>query len=627
MCGIFGMFNLKEGGEFTADDLVRCTRMMIHRGPDDEGYYVNSNILLGHRRLSIIDLSGGRQPIFNEDRSMAIVYNGEIYNYRFLRSDLQRMGHTFRTMSDTEVILHAYEEYGTDCLRRLQGIFALAIYDIRNGTLFLARDHVGVKPLYYYRGKEGGCFSSEIKPILDLIKGSSEIDLKMVDFYMSLGYTPHPYTFFRNIRKIPPGSYATIRRDSMEIHSYWDLDGVQSNDRYPFSKAVNDLRETLRETIDSQLVSDVPVGVFLSGGLDSSTVVAWMHKLNVPEIKTFSVGYPASRDVSELEFARVVSKRFQTRHFEFNLEFDEFFQSVDTLLQFAEEPIVESAAIALYHLAKLAKTEATVLLSGEGADEIFAGYPIYRRMKHLEQLSYIFQFVPRCLINWASTYFPLTEKQKKYIDWISSPMTRRYKTVSSDVTPTIRRGMYTDDFHAYANDGLEDFFKYPPSNGGNEISILSQMLRLDTKYWLPDDLLLKADKMTMAASVELRVPFLDPRLVEFAASIPDRYKLRGREGKYILKKAMEGILPKTIIYRRKQGFPVPIREWFQGSLFERTREILLSNKFLSRGIFRKKYIEYLLGSHRSGEEDHSRRIFSLLTLELWMRRYADSQAG
>jgi len=622
MCGIFGAVWSGDEIGVSRECLVKCTRLMSHRGPDDEGFHMGPGVALGHRRLSIIDISGGHQPIYNENGNLCIVFNGEIYNYQSLRADLVLAGHVFRTSSDTEVILHAYEEYGPECLLKFRGIFSIAIHDAKTGELFLARDHLGVKPLYYKELGRGVVFSSEVKPILAALPGRAEYDPTMVDFFLSLGYTPNPKTLFRHIYKIPPGTYALVRGGKMEIRSYWSIESLPSVGVESFKESLDKLKLMLCETIKMQMVSEVPVGVFLSGGLDSSAVVALMRQLDVGEIKTFSVGYKDFQDVSELEYARKVARHFGTKHFEFYLEFGEFIQSIETLLEFSEEPLVESAAIALYHLARLAKNEATVLLSGEGADEIFAGYPIYKRMSTLERIYRVAALVPEDLLSKLRKRLPLTEKQAKYFDWISVPLHGRYKTVPNDVTDSIRTEMYTPEFREYAGSRVEEFFRKDIEKGPDG-TLLARMLRLDMKYWLPDDILLKADKMTMAASIELRVPFLDARLVEFALSLTDRCKLRGGEGKYILKKAMEGLLPREIIYRKKKGFPVPIREWFREGLYESARSTLLSTRFLSRGIVRRDYVERILESHRAGKEDHSRRIFSLLTLEMWMRRYVD----
>jgi len=625
VCGIFGVF--APGGAVGIDDglLVRCTRLMRHRGPDDEGYHRGPGIFLGHRRLSIIDIAGGKQPIYNEDGTKCIVFNGEIYNYRELRAELVAAGHVFKTQSDTEVILHAYEEYGPRCLVRFRGIFALAIHDAAADVLFLGRDHVGVKPLYYLEKKGRVVFASEIRPLLGATGSPPEIDAGMVDFFLSLGYTPNPKTFFKGIRKIPPGAYALGGSGHpLRVESYWTLETIPAAAPLSFGESVSTLRKKLAESVELQMVSEVPIGVFLSGGLDSSAVVALMRGITDGEIKTFSVGYDDFQGVSELPYARRVAEKFRTRHFEYNLKFGEFFESIRTMLTFAEEPVVESAAIALYHLSVQAKREATVLLSGEGSDELFAGYPLHLRMRTLEFLARAAVHLPGSFGNFLD-FLPLTEKQRKYADWIRIPLERRYYTVSCDVTDSIREKMYTHDFLKASRRSLEVFFEQSAAER-TRLSDLAYMLYLDTKYWLPDDLLLKADKMTMAASLELRVPFLDPEIVEFAAGLPDDYRIRGGQGKHILKKAMEGMLPQDIIYREKRGFPLPLREWLQGDLYEPTRDILLSHRFLDRGIVRRDYVERILASHRAGREDHSRRIFSFLTLETWMRTFPENPA-
>ncbi|MCL5885139.1 MAG: asparagine synthase C-terminal domain-containing protein, partial [Deltaproteobacteria bacterium] len=437
------------------------------------------------------------------------------------------------------------------------------------------------------------------------------------------GYTPNPCTFFKGIRKIPPGGYAvTGPRRPLQVEYYWNLETIPSVTALSFDDSVSTLRRKIAESVELQMVSEVPIGVFLSGGLDSSAVVALMRGITDGEIKTFSVGYGDFGSVSELPYARRVAKMFRTRHFEYDLKFGEFFESIRTMLTFTEEPIVESAAIALYHLSVQAKKEATVLLSGEGSDELFAGYPLHRWMRTLQFLARAAALLPGFLRNLPDL-LPLTEKQRKYADWIRIPLERRYRTVSCDVTDSIRKKIYTRDYLKASGRSLDTFFERSAAERNGK-SDLAYMLYLDTKYWLPDDLLLKADKMTMAASLELRVPFLDPEIVEFAACQPDGYKIRGGEGKYLLKKAMEGLLPDDIIYRSKQGFPLPLRQWFQGALYGPTRDILLSPRFLDRGIVRRDYVEEVLSSHRSGREDHSRRIFSFLALEIWMRTFREN---
>jgi asparagine synthase (glutamine-hydrolysing) len=620
MCGIFGMYvKDRNSADVQREEVERLTRFMNHRGPDDEGFYVSDGIGLGHKRLSIIDLSGGRQPIFNENGDRCIVFNGEIYNYRSLREDLQGKGHNFRTNSDTEVILHAYEEYGPECLKLFRGIFAFAIYDLKNRELFIARDHIGVKPLYYYQDERVFLFASEIKPILNSRYVKAGLNRLMIDSYLSLGYVPGENTLFDGIRKIPPAMYGLVNKDGMKLGQYWKLE--EPRECSIGSNPAKYFLDLFYNIVEMQLVSEVPLGVFLSGGLDSSAVVAAMKEVSNNDIHTFSVGFPGNDNISELKYARKVSDAFCTQHHEYFLTFGDFFESIRSLVYYAEEPIVEGAAIALLQLSRLAKKEATVMLSGEGADELFAGYSMYSRIKpRIDQLHRIIGLFPDRLCNKIISTLPFSEKFEKYFDWGHRPLEEWYRTVSSDVNPGLRRKMYTKDFLSFSDETLDKYFckVFDKVSGRSD---LFRMLYVDTLCWLPDDLLLKADKMTMAASIELRVPFLDPRMVEFAATLPDSWKIRNGEGKYILKTAMEGLLPREIIYRRKRGFPLPIRDWFKDQLYGKVAEVILSDSLLSRDIFSVDYLKWILESHRSGREDHSRRILSIIILEYWIREY------
>ncbi|MEW6003266.1 MAG: asparagine synthase (glutamine-hydrolyzing) [Nitrospirota bacterium] len=625
MCGIFGIL-LKDSGRRVPEGLIKQSlASMSHRGPDDEGLYISEKSLvlgLGHRRLSIIDLSdAGHQPMSNEDRSVWIVFNGEIYNFKDLRLELEKKRHRFVSRTDTEVILHSYEEWGTGCVEKLCGMFAFAIYDQRKGQLFIARDRLGIKPLYFYNDKEMFVFSSEIKAILNTKLVASEVNYDAIDFYVRLGYVPSPETMFNKIYKLRPGCYIVVDEVLTHSQEYWNLKSFKTS-QMSFEEACEELRGILKRTIQNHLVSDVPLGVFLSGGLDSSTVVACMSEILDNPVKTFSVGYDDEIEVSELEYARKIARRFNTEHYEFLLKPGEFFESIKTFLYYCEEPIVESAAIALYQLSKLARSSVTVLLSGEGADELFGGYPLYWRMGSIERYYRYVRLVPWIRRNVFLRQLP--EKFQKYLFWFSVPLEERYKTVSCDVVPSVRDDIYERDFRDSLDGKVEDFFRLVYSKL-SDLSVLQKMLYVDTRYWLPDDLLLKADKMTMATSVELRVPFLDHKLVEFAFSLPDHFKVNRTQGKLLIKKAMEGLLPDDIIYRQKRGFPVPISKWFSSDLLSVASEILLDNRTFSRGYFKRHYIEKLLSSHKMGREDLSRRIFSLLVLEFWHRMYIDER--
>lgn len=620
MCGICGVYYFSPGCEAKETDIRKMTAEMVHRGPEAEGLFCDKHVGLGHRRLKIIDLEGGVQPMFNSDQSIVVSFNGEIYNFKQIRQQLEKKGYNFRTHSDTEVIVHAYQEYGIDCVEQFRGMFGIAIYDRRSNEVFLIRDRLGIKPVYYLKDGEKILFASEVKPILTQMDGRPDVHLPSVDFYISVGYVPGEQTMFSQVKKLLPGHYMRIASDGIEIRQYWDIDLKAEGYQGSFESAMEEFNTLAEESVSLRMLSDVPLGAFLSGGLDSSAIVSYMSARSEQPVKTFSVGYKDDPESSELVYAKQIADFFSTDHTEYILEPLNFFNSLDILLRYTEEPIVESAAVALYQLSVEAKQQVTVILSGEGGDEILAGYPLHQIMPSVNKIHHYVKWLPmrRALLD------PLmgTEKRMKYWDWVNMPMSRRYQSISNDVTYSIKQPMYASssllDSHQQTADYFENLFnKFP------ERSDLSRMTYSDIKSWLPDDLLVKADKMTMAASLELRVPFLDHKLVEFTSQLPDSFKIRDKQGKYLLKKSMEGRLPDNIIYRKKKGFPVPVANWFRTHLYEQVREILLDSKTLSRGYFSADYIEDILLKHKKGVEDLSRRIFTLLTLELWHRMYID----
>jgi asparagine synthase (glutamine-hydrolysing) len=620
MCGIAGIAYSNHDRRVDTDTLVRMTRAMAHRGPDGEGYFHGGHVGLGHRRLSIVDLSGGAQPMYNEDRSVVVTYNGEIFNFADVKRELESKGHTFANNCDTEVIVHAYEEYGAACPTHFRGMFAFAIYDANRRRLFLCRDRMGIKPVYYTFTDGTLYFASEVNALLKALGRRATVDDQNLDFYLSLGYVPGSETMFKDIKKLEPGHTLTFEQGRIEIQQYWNLEDRQPL-KLTFEEARERFTEMLRETIRMRLMSDVPLGAFLSGGLDSSAVVATMSRFMNEPVKTFSVGYADDPASSELEYARKVANHFKTEHHEFILNSEDFFESLDLLLAHIEEPIVESAAVALYRLATLARKHVTVILSGEGGDEILAGYPLYQIMPKVDRAHAWLGNVPRPLLHLAARGLA-SEKHLKYADWMSAPLAQRYWGISSDVTPWIKRRMYGEALLDGGGDRVSDYFAKLFHSMPNSTA-LRRMTYVDLKTWLPDDLLVKADKMTMAASLELRVPLLDHKLLEFATALPDQYRLNGNQGKYLLKKVMEAELPHDIIYRKKKGFPVPVAKWFRGELYDRTSEILLDRQATDRRYYRQDYVEGVLKRHRSGKEDLSRRIFSLLTLEMWHRKYVD----
>ncbi len=531
MCGIFAIHFFNPQCPVNMQMVQESTDVMHHRGPDHSGYFVDGNTGLGHRRLSIIDLSFGHQPMTNEDGEVIVVYNGEIYNYKEIKGELVSKGHIFRTDCDTEVIVHGYEEWGPDCLQKFNGMFAFVLLDKRHRRLWAVRDRLGIKPVYYYQDKDVFIAASEIKAILKTGLVRSALNENVLDAYFSVGYVPGPETMFKGIRKVLPGHFLLVDTQGVREVEYWDFAAIQevSADE---SEALERIESLLTDSVRKRLISDVPVGAFLSGGLDSSVVVGLMAKLISPQpVNTFTVAY--HEGYSEKEYAQIVAEQFKTNHNVFYLESEDFFSSLETLVRFAEEPIVEPAAIALYHISKLAREHAIVLLSGEGSDEVFAGYFLYQFMLKLEKLR---QFTPEVLLSSLPFLgsFLSRLKYKKYLDWFAQPLSNSYQGTSSYLTPSLKKYLYHPDFYKNKSNYLEErFAHYFNKVIGKDP--LSQMLYVDTKTWLVDDLLVKADKMTMAASIELRVPFLDYRLIETATSLPSYFKLQNNEGTYIIK--------------------------------------------------------------------------------------------
>lgn len=622
MCGISGIIHRDSGNPVARDQITRMNEQMTHRGPDADGVFIHNNIGLGHRRLKIIDLEGGVQPMFSADNSITIVFNGEIYNFKEIRQNLEKKGHQFKTHSDTEVIINAYIEYGETCVEYFNGMFAIAIYDKNLNKLFITRDRIGEKPLYYYIDNHRFVFASEVKPILSVLDKKPGVHLPALDFYMSVGYSPGEDTMFAGIKKLKPGHSLSMLNNKIKTYCYWDLQNTPTNN-VSFDNALAQFDELMKDSINLRLRSDVPLGAFLSGGLDSSVIVGLMSKISDEPVKTFSVGYKNQPEANELGYAKIVSDYFKTEHHEYILEPRDFFNCLDILLDYTEEPIIESAAVALHQLSALAKEHVTVILSGEGGDEILAGYPLHQIMPKVDKLHNITKHMPQFLQNIVATVLSGNEKHAKYWDWITHPLCDRYQSISNDITLSIKKKMYQSaellDSHQMTSDYYHELF-----NKMDMGTDLRKMTYTDIKSWLPDDLLIKADKMTMASSLELRVPFLDYRLIEYATALPDNFRLNGKEGKYLLKKYAESILPREIIYRKKKGFPVPIANWFRTNLYEHTCEILLDDSSLSRGYFKPGYIENTLKRHKKGSEDLSRRIFSLLNLELWHKKYIDS---
>lgn len=598
-----------------------------HRGPDDEGFYVSGQIGLGFRRLSIIDLSGGHQPLSNEDGKVWIVFNGEIYNYQELRQELVAKGHFFKTKSDTEVIVHLYEEYGVDCVLKLRGMFAFAIWNSVERSLLLARDRVGIKPLYYYVDENFLSFGSEIKAILADPAVKREVDPEIIDRFLTYYYLPGAQTLLRNVFKLEPGHVLTVRDGEVQIRCYWDLDFPGADSRHSSNDLEQQLVELLDETVQLHMISDVPVGFLLSGGLDSTAMLSFAAEKTDKPISTYTIGFSSQGVVDERPFARLAAKRFGSKHYEISMSSDDFVAFLPSYVWHMEEPVCQPPAVALYYVSKLASQHVKVVISGEGADEAFAGYENYRNFfwfesakralgplrepvgKGMSHLGRIFH--SRVL----AKYGPLMgmDLDQYYLSRTSTP----FQFFNRDISNLYSLDMAYKVSKAHSMDVVS---KYLAKGAG--YGLLERMLYVDTKTWLPDELLIKADKMTMANSVELRVPFLDHRVLEFAARLPRDQKVRGWTMKYLLKRALKKRVPDEILHRRKAGFPVPYANWLRCNLREWVRELLLDQKTMSRGYFRQSAIEDLIQRNSRGA-GYSQEIFSLLVLELWHRAFVD----
>lgn len=636
MCGICGFVSLSGKESIDKNCLFAMNNVMQYRGPDDEGTYFDFpigeqfRVGLGHRRLSIIDLSVyGHQPMSNEDDSVWIIYNGEIYNFIELKDFLIKNGHKFKSHTDTEVIIHLYEEKGKECVNYLRGMFAFAIWDKKKKILFAARDRLGIKPFYYYTDNDKLIFASEVKSILKSGQVQSQVNKEVIDAYLTFGYVPAPQTMFSDIVKLQPGYMLTYEKGKLVVEQYWDINDIEQSKDKGEKYYIEQFRGLLNDCVKMRLISDVPLGVFLSGGIDSSTVVGIMSLLSKGNpVKTFCVGYQ-DKQSSELEYARIVANKFHTEHHEFCLEPTDFYDFIPKLVWHFDEPVVEAAAIPLYFISKLAREHVTVLLSGEGADELFGGYPIYKYMQSIEKYRMIPALIRNSITNpILGKLINSKKKRMKYLEWTNLSLEERYLGVSTELTQSFTRRLYADEFRnsffseRKISDYLASYYQKVEKK-----DFLTKMLYVDTKVWLPDDLLIKADKMSMAASVELRVPFLDYKMVEFAMSVPAKYKIRNWTSKYLLKKAVSDLLPHEIVYRKKKGFPVPINAWFKGNFGEKAADVLLDSRSRKRGYFDSDCVSNIIKMHQDGKEDYSKLLFSLIVFETWHRVFIDKDYG
>jgi len=630
VCGIAGIVQLSGEGPGPDRGLLhRMNQAQIHRGPDEGGIYLDGAVGLGHRRLSIIDRADGQQPLFNEDGSVVVVFNGEIYNFRSLRDQLIQRGHRFRTRSDTEVIVHAWEQWGEDCVSHFRGMFAFAIWDQKQKLLFLARDRLGIKPLFYSRLASGELiFASELKALREHPGFDSSLDHLAIEEYFGFGYVPDPRSIYANTRKLPPGHVLSMRlpcRQLPDPDRYWDVPFGSVREE-PDEVALEALRSWLDEAVDVRLVSEVPLGAFLSGGVDSSSVVAAMAGRNTAPVNTCSMAF-GEPGFDESDYAAEVSRTYQTRHFVEHVDCEDY-SLLDQLAGIYDEPFADSSALPTYRVCQLAKKHVTVVLSGDGGDEVLAGYRRYGQ--HIEDLA-AKQAIPSALGGLLSGIGrvypdkgwmpPILRRRQGLLGLGQDPVTSFFEinsVMKNDLRQRLYRKAFLDGLQGYRADQV--CHRHAKACGSTDPLAMAQYL--DIKTYLPGDILTKVDRASMAHALEVRVPLLDHKLVEWAANLPAAQKRRGGEGKWLLKKAMEGKLPDKILYRPKRGFAVPLGSWFRGPLRQRVEQTVEGDVLLDAGVFERRALREMWQRHLGGGEDYAPQIWSVLMFESFLRRLA-----
>lgn len=625
MCGIAGFISkTSERRDERASRLDAMCRVITHRGPDEQGTAVEGRAAMGMRRLSIIDLATGQQPIYNTDRTKLIVFNGEIYNYCELKKDLESRGYTFRTNSDTETIIHAYNEFGADCVKLLRGMFAFAIWDEKEQSLFLARDRVGKKPLFYTVTSSGEfVYGSELKVLLEHGVVSREIDRGSLDAYLTFGYVPEELCIFKGVKKLEPGHFLIYKNGEVRTERYWDFDYSREMLTGTEDEIAAELLEKLRAAVDVRLISEVPLGAFLSGGVDSSAVVGLMSQIMDQPVKTFSIGFNED-SFSELKYARVAAKHFNTDHHEFIVTPD-FVDVIDDLVWHFDEPFSDPSSMPTFMLSKMAREFVTVVLSGDGGDELFAGYTRYVNDRDRSGFARLPQGLRQGLLRPLSEALPEGARGKNYLFNISLDAAGRYIDSISHFNGPKKRKLYSSEAKTKMNGSFERGEKLfrEIANSVDSDDPVENLLYLDSKTYLPGDILTKVDRMTMASSLEARSPLLDHELIEYVTRIPSSMKLKGSETKHIFKKAISGFVPQEILYREKQGFGVPIGDWINTQLKDRIVGDLSDRRTIERGYFDTNYIKLIIDEHARGRRDHSNPLWTLWMLELWHRRYVD----
>jgi asparagine synthase (glutamine-hydrolysing) len=630
MCGINGIaYSTRSGRQVDAKVLCAMRDVITHRGPDDSGMYIKANIGLGHRRLSIVDVAHGTQPMYNSAKSSVLVYNGEVYNHADYREELEAKGYQYQTTSDTETILHLYEEYGFQVLEKLRGMFAFAIWDERENQLFIARDRVGIKPLYYVHDQAGNLFfASEIKSLIEAKAVPPELNYDALPDQLANHGTSLDETLYKDIKRLMPGHFLVWKDGSVSIREYWDLEYEPKHFKVSDKEFVEQWLDKFKESVRLRLMADVPLGMFLSGGIDSSAIAAVMSEMVAEPIKTFSVGFK-EREANEFKYARMVSEKFGTEHFEITITPEQFFSALPKLIWQEDEPLGFTSSIPLYFVSKLAHQHVKVVLTGEGSDEMLAGYArYYKALKLLEYGKKYESLTPSFLRNAVRA--GVTTLPAKF----NKKLKRTFLTLDSDV-----ESLYFDNFSIFNKQMQEDLLTAETKariadrnpfthlnqwfEKDNATELLDKLLYVDTKTYM-HELLMKQDQMSMAASIESRVPFLDHELVEFTARMPLKLKLRGKDTKWILREAMKDILPPEILSREKMGFPVPLGSWLRNEYKHLVDDYILSERTISRGIFSDQFLKKLVGEHNKGL-DHGNQLFRLINFEIWMRQNIEGE--
>ncbi len=648
MCGIAGWINLENNQSQNGEAVLHamCERMK-HRGPDSEGLWLDEKVALGMRRLSIIDLHTGEQPVYNEDRSVVVVMNGELYNFREVRADLEKRGHKFITNSDTEILPHLYEEYGEAMLDEINGMFAFALWDKRKQKLLIARDKFGEKPLYYGTFEGKLIFASEPKVLLSNPSVKAELDLDSLRQFLSFDYVPAPNSIYKGISKLPAAHFLTVENGQIKTRRYWNLSWLKGgNPRVSkgansasgnaltnvrasasnFESSAEELRELLADAIRMRLVSDVPLGILLSGGVDSSTVAAFATQFSTEKVKTFSIGFEED-SFDESKFARQVARHLNTEHYEEKLSVEKAADLISEIGLWLDEPISDGSLIPTFMLSRFVRKHVTVALGGDGGDELFAGYPMYFAHKVANLYGKVPRFLRNRLIEPIVNNLPVSNrnlsfdyKAKRFVRASNDDaVTRHHSWFGSFSIDEQQKLLSKDVLAATSNDiykGAKDLLEI--CDATNEIE---QMQFLDINFYMAEDILTKVDRSSMAVSLEVRAPFLDPRIAQFAAQIPLDFKLRGNKGKYILKKAVEPLLPKNILHRPKKGFGIPIAEWLKGRLNPLMHELLDPARLKHQGLFNDKFVQKLIKEHETNVASHHKQLWTLLVFQLWFDNF------